>query len=119
MLSCYLWCCSLMAESVVQDLEQGSIYGLEKLWAFFAYSKVDLAAEGVQRDPKVTAVCTFLLCCMQSESFERAPMMFTSMLIPRHSPLKKQLLLPRSVLRRPRHQLAAPSCCSTCRIRLK
>ncbi len=54
-------CQILMAESVVQDLEQGSIYGLEKLWAFLAYSKVDLAAEGVQRDPKVTAVCMF--CC--------------------------------------------------------
>ena len=38
-------------------MDQGSIYGLEKLWAFFAYSKVDLEAKGVERNPKVIFVC--------------------------------------------------------------
>ena len=38
----------------MQDLEHGSIYGLEKLWAFFAYSKVNLEQESVERDPQVS-----------------------------------------------------------------
>ena len=42
---------------LTQDLDQGSIYGLEKLWAFFAYSKVDVEAKGVERNPKVIFVC--------------------------------------------------------------
>ena len=46
-----------------QDFEeQGSIYGLEKLWAFFKYSKVDLKESGVERDVKVsqTTLCFWL-----------------------------------------------------------
>ena len=46
-----------------QDVEeQGSIYGLEKLWAFFKYSKVDLKESGVERNVKVsqTAHCFWL-----------------------------------------------------------
>lgn len=38
---------------MLQDLEQGSIYGLEKLWAFFAYSKVYLEDKGVYRNAEV------------------------------------------------------------------
>ena len=40
---------------LAQDFEeQGSIYGLEKLWAFFKYSKVDLKGSGVERNAKVS-----------------------------------------------------------------
>ena len=53
----------LKQSMLVQDFEeQGSIYGLEKLWAFFKYSKVDLKESGVERDVKVsqTALCFWL-----------------------------------------------------------
>jgi hypothetical protein len=66
----------------VQDLEHGSIYGLEKLWAFFAYSKVNVEQEGVERSSKVNQFYPFFRGRM---TMKRAPMMFISMLILRPS----------------------------------
>lgn len=43
----------------LQDLEAGSIYGLEKLWAFFHYGSVIPQDSAVKLNPKVCLPASF------------------------------------------------------------